>query len=223
MQKGDFVEIDYVAKMAGKDKVFDTTMEEKAKEYDIYKENYIYEPIHTVVGAGYVVEGMDDALLDINVGEEKTVEVPPEKGYGKRDPKLMVKVPLKEFKKHDVTPRPGLRMEVNGRWATVRNVTSGRVSLDFNHFLAGKTVIYNIKVNEKIEDLDEKIEILIKLNIGTELEYQYTDGTLRVKEGEEIEEKQKENLIDAVKKYIPKIKDVEFVESLEEAEEDNDN
>jgi FKBP-type peptidyl-prolyl cis-trans isomerase 2 len=218
MEKGDFVEIDYVAKLAGTSTVFDTTMEDEAKTNDIYKETFTYEPIRTVVGAEYVVEGMDEALLTMKVGEQGTVEVPPEKGYGKRNPKLIVKVPLKEFRKHKVMPRPGLRMEINGRWAVVRNVTSGRVSLDFNHFLAGKTVIYDLTINRKIDDLDEKITTLIKLTIGTELAYSQEEKTLRVKEKKDTEDELKENFLNAVKEYLPEIDSAEFVKEFPKKE-----
>ncbi|MEA1993893.1 MAG: peptidylprolyl isomerase [Euryarchaeota archaeon] len=214
MEKGDFVEIDYVAKMVGRNKVFDTTMESKAKEHGIHKENMTYEPIQTVIGAGYVVKGMDETLVTMDVGEEKNIEVPPEKGYGKRNPKLIVKVPLKEFKKHDVMPRPGVRMEINEQWATVRNVSSGRVSLDFNHFLAGKTVVYSIKINAKIDEIDEKVKILMKLNIGIELEYRLEEKELKIKEKEDTEDEMKENLLEAVREYIPEIKNVKFVKEL---------
>ncbi|HDM22478.1 MAG TPA: peptidylprolyl isomerase [Methanomicrobia archaeon] len=214
MQKGDFVEIDYVAKIAETDQVFDTTMEDKARKYKIYKENFKYEPIRVVVGAEYVIKGMDEALFKMNVGEEKTIEVPPEKGFGRRDPKLIVKVPLREFRKHNITPKPGIRIEINGRWATVRNVNSGRVNLDFNHFLAGKTLIYDIKINSKIEDIHEKIKILMKLNIGSELRYDLKDGLLEVEERKNIDNILKDNLIKAVKEYIPEIKEVKYVKEL---------
>jgi len=214
MQKGDFVEIDYVAKIAETDQVFDTTMEDKARKYKIYKENFKYEPIRVVVGAEYVIKGMDEALFKMNVGEEKTIEVPPEKGFGRRDPKLIVKVPLREFRKHNITPKPGIRIEINGRWATVRNVNSGRVNLDFNHFLAGKTLIYDIKINSKIEDIHEKIKILMKLNIGSELRYDLKNGLLEVEERKNIDNILKDNLIKAVKEYIPEIKEVKYVKEL---------
>ena len=214
MQKGDFVEIDYVAKIAETDQVFDTTMEDKARKYKIYKENFKYEPIRVVVGAEYVIKGMDEALFKMNVGEEKTIEVPPEKGFGRRDPKLIVKVPLREFRKHNIIPKPGIRIEINGRWATVRNVNSGRVNLDFNHFLAGKTLIYDIKINSKIEDIHEKIKILMKLNIGSELRYDLKDGLLEVEERKNIDNILKDNLIKAVKEYIPEIKEVKYVKEL---------
>ncbi|MCD6126975.1 MAG: peptidylprolyl isomerase [Methanomicrobia archaeon] len=214
MQKGDFVEIDYVAKIAETDQVFDTTMEDKARKYKIYKENFKYEPIRVVVGAEYVIKGMDEALFKMNVGEEKTIEVPPEKGFGRRDPKLIVKVPLREFRKHNITPKPGIRIEINGRWATVRNVNSGRVNLDFNHFLAGKTLIYDIKINSKIEDIHEKIKILMKLNIGSELRYDLKDGLLEVEERKNIDNILKDNLIKAVKEYIPEIKEIKYVKEL---------
>jgi len=218
MQKRDFVEIDYVAKIVETNKVFDTTMEDKAKEYKIYKENFKYEPIKIVVGAEYVIKGMDETLFKMSVGEEKSIEISPEKGFGRRDPKLIVKVPLREFRKHNMTPRPGIRMEINGRWATVRNVSSGRVNLDFNHFLAGKNLIYDIKINSKIDDIDEKIKILMRLNIGAELEYILEEGNLKIKNKKDIDDILKENLLKAVRDYIPKIKNVEYVEELKKEE-----
>lgn len=214
MQKGDFIEIDYVAKIVESNKIFDTTMEDKAKEHKIYKENLKYKPIKIVVGAEYVMKGMDEELFKMNVGEEKSIEIPPEKGFGKRDPKLIVKVPLKEFRKHNITPRPGIRMEINGKWATVRNVSSGRVSLDFNHFLAGKTVLYDVKINSKIDDIDEKIKILMKLSLGTELEYLLEEKNLKIKNKKKVEDILKENLLNAVKEYMPEIKNIEYVEEL---------
>jgi len=214
MQNGDFIEIDYVARIMETNKVFDTTMEDKAKKYKIYKENFKYEPIKIVVGAGYVIKGMDEALYKMNVGEEKSIEIPPEKGFGRRDPKLIVKVPLREFRKHKVTPRPGIRIEINGRWATVRNASSGRVNLDFNHFLAGKTLIYDIKINSKIDDINEKIKILMKLNIGAELEYLLEDEDLKIKNKKDIDDILKENLLKAVRDYIPEIKNAQYVEEL---------
>ena len=121
---------------------------------------------------------------------------------------------MREFRKHKVTPRPGIRMEINGRWATVRNVSSGRVNLDFNHFLAGKTLIYDIKINSKIDDINEKIKILMKLNIGTELEYLLEEGDLKIKNKKDIDNILKENLLKAVRDYIPEIKNMEYVEEL---------
>ena len=86
LQKGDFVRIDYIGKIKESGKVFDTTMEEIAKEHGIYDEKIDFKPAPIVVGANHVIKGLDEALVGLEVGEKKIVEIPPEKGYGKRDP-----------------------------------------------------------------------------------------------------------------------------------------
>ncbi len=163
MKNGDFVEIHYVGKIKESGKIFDVTDETIAKKANIYNEETTYEPIQAIVGAGHVIKGLDESLLDIEVGETKAFEVTPDKGFGKRDSSLLQTMHLNDFKKHGVFPRAGLKIEVNGHWATVRSVSSGRVKLDFNHPLAGKTLLYELTVLNKIDDLNEKIGSILKI------------------------------------------------------------
>ena len=85
MKNGDFVEIQYIGKIKDTGKIFDVTDETKAKQANIYNEGNKYEPVKIIVGAGHVIRGLDESLLDIEVGETKTFDIPPEKGFGKRD------------------------------------------------------------------------------------------------------------------------------------------
>lgn len=163
MKQGDFVEIQYVGKVKETGKIFDVTDEVKAKQANVYKEGNKYEPIQVVVGAGHIIQGLDESLLNIEVGETKTFDIPPEKGFGKRDSSLLQLLPLNDFKKHGLFPRAGLKIEINGHWATVRSVSSGRVKLDFNHPLAGKTLQYEVTISKKIDDLTEKINSILKV------------------------------------------------------------
>lgn len=163
MKNGDFVEIQYVGKIKDTGKIFDVTDETKAKQANVYTEGNKYEPIQVIVGAGHVISGLDDSLLDIEVGESKTFEITPDKGFGKRDPSLLQIMLLNDFKKHGIFPRAGLKIEINGHWATVRSVSSGRVKLDFNHPLSGKILLYEVTVLKKIEDLAEKINAILKV------------------------------------------------------------
>ncbi len=163
MKQGDFVEIQYVGKVKETGKIFDVTDEVKAKQANVYKEGNKYEPIQVVVGAGHIIQGLDESLLNIEVGETKTFDIPPEKGFGKRDSSLLQLLPLNDFKKHGLFPRAGLKIEINGHWATVRSVSSGRVKLDFNHPLAGKTLQYEVTLSKKIDDLTEKINSILKV------------------------------------------------------------
>jgi len=163
LKNGDFVEIQYIGKIKDTGKIFDVTDEVKAKQANVYKEGNKYEPIQVVVGAGHIIQGLDESLLNMEVGETKTFDIPPEKGFGKRDSSLLQLLPLNDFKKHGLFPRAGLKIEINGHWATVRSVSSGRVKLDFNHPLAGKTLQYEVTLSKKIDDLTEKINSILKV------------------------------------------------------------
>jgi len=161
LKNGDFVEIQYVGKIKETGKIFDVTDEIKAKQANVYNEGNKYGPIQMIVGAGHVIKGLDESLLDIEVGETKSFDIIPEKGFGRRDSSLLQIMHLNDFKKHGIFPRAGLKIEINGHWATVRSVSSGRVKLDFNHPLAGKSLLYEVTVLKKIEDLTEKINSIL--------------------------------------------------------------
>ena len=64
LQKGDFILIDYIAKVKETNEVFDTTKDEVAKKEHLHKEGEIYEPKLVVVGEGWVLKALDDALLN---------------------------------------------------------------------------------------------------------------------------------------------------------------
>jgi peptidylprolyl isomerase len=63
LQKGDFILIDYVAKIKETNEVFDTTKDEVAKKEHLHKEGEINEPKLVVVGEGWVLKALDDAIL----------------------------------------------------------------------------------------------------------------------------------------------------------------
>jgi peptidylprolyl isomerase len=65
----------------------------------------------------------------------------------------------------DITPTLGMRFEYGGKSATVRAIGAGRVLLDFNLPLAGKTLVYEATVKKKLETTDEKISALIHRRI----------------------------------------------------------
>ena len=63
LQKGDFILIDYVAKVKETNEVFDTTKEDVAKKEHLFKEGRIYEPKLVVVGeVGWVLKPLDDSI-----------------------------------------------------------------------------------------------------------------------------------------------------------------
>ena len=161
----EFILIDYVAKIKDTGEIIETTIAEEAKRAGIYSADKNYEPLLVILGEGRVIRGLEEALSQMNEGEEKEVEIPPEKAYGIRDPKKVKIIPLREFRKARVEPVPGRVVEINGALAVVRAVSGGRVQVDFNHPLAGKTLVYRIKVIKKLKDPVEKAKALIHRRI----------------------------------------------------------
>ncbi|MEM3153377.1 MAG: FKBP-type peptidyl-prolyl cis-trans isomerase [Candidatus Bathyarchaeia archaeon] len=167
LQKGDFILLDYVAKVKETGEVFDTTIEEVAKKERLYKEGEIYEPKLVVIGEGWVLKALDESLTNMEVGKTETVEIPPEKAFGARDPEKVRRVPLRHLTAKGITPTLGMRLEYDGKMATVRAIGAGRVLLDFNPPLAGKTLVYEVTVKRKLETPEEKIAALIHRRIPT--------------------------------------------------------
>jgi len=161
IEKGDFVLIDYVARVKETGEVFDATTEGVAKKERLYKEGEIYEPKLVVVGEGWMLKALDEGLLNFEVKKTASVEIPPEKAFGNRDPEKVKLVPLRRLIARGITPTLGMRLEYDGKLATVRTMGSGRVQLDFNPPLAGKTLVYEVTVDKKLETRTEKISALI--------------------------------------------------------------
>jgi peptidylprolyl isomerase len=161
LQKGDFVIVDYTARVKETSEVFDTTVEETAKKEHLYKEGEIYEPKLVVIGEGWVLKALDESLTGMEVVKTSSVEIPPDKAFGQRDPEKVKRLPLKQLLAKDITPSLGMRVEYGGKMATVRAIGAGRVLLDFNPALAGKTLVYEVTVKKKLETDEEKIGSLI--------------------------------------------------------------
>ncbi len=165
IEKGDFILIDYVAKIKETGEVFDTSLEEVAKKERLYKEGEIYEPKLMVVGEGWMLKALEEGLPNFELKKTASIEIPPEKAFGPRDPEKIRLVPLRRLTTRGITPQTGVRIELNGKLATVRTMGSGRVQLDFNPPLAGKTLIYDVTVQKKLETKVEKIIALIHRRI----------------------------------------------------------
>lgn len=164
VKNGDFIKLEYTGKIIETGDIFDTTNEELAEEKGIHSDKKTYGPISVIVGGGHVLKGMEDALVDMEAGEEKTIELPPEEAFGERDPSLIQLVPMSEFKKQGIKPQVGMAITSEGNTGIIRSVSGGRVRLDFNHELAGKSLEYQVKVAEIIEDDTEKVKSMIDLH-----------------------------------------------------------
>lgn len=221
LQKGDFILIDYVGKVKETGEVFDTTIEEIAKKERLYKEGEIYEPKLVVLGEGWVLKALEDEILKLDVGTKSTIEIPPEKAFGPRDPEKVRLVPLRRLVAKGITPQIGMRIEYEGKMATVRTVGAGRVQLDFNPPLAGKTLVYEVTVQKKLETKTEKINALIHRRIPIvdiekfKLKITKTNITIEMPEDAfyiEGIQLAKRGIAMDIQKFFPEVTAVKFVE-----------
>lgn len=157
VEKGDFAEVEYTGSFG--DKVFDTSVESSGKDAGLTKGAYL--PLLVAVGKRDVIKGFDDALIGMERGKEKAFDVEPEEGYGKRKEDLVRLVPLKVFKQNKVNPVPGMVLNLDNMPARIQSVSGGRVRVDFNHELAGKTLGFHVKVLKIYKKLDEKASAVV--------------------------------------------------------------
>jgi len=170
VKKGDVIRLHYTGKIKETGEIFDTTREDVAKKAGIYSEKGIYGPVPIAVGAGHVLKGLDKRLEGLEVGRQYKIEIPPEEGFGRRDPKLIKTFTLGQFRRQGITPFPGMPVEIeseSGRKlkGRVLTVSGGRVRVDFNHPYAGKHLLYEVEIVEKVEDPIEKIKAMIELRL----------------------------------------------------------
>jgi len=223
IQKSDFVIIDYTGKVKETGEVFDTTSEEIAKENKLYKQGDIYESKLVVVGDGWVLKSLDEALLTFKLNKKETVEVPPENAFGNRDPEKVKLVPIRRLAARGITPRLGAQIEYDKKLATVRTMGSGRVTLDFNPPLAGKTLVYEVTVENQLKTDEEKISALIHRRIPVidveKFKLKTTTSSLTVNMPDEafyVEGIQlaKRGIAMDIQRFVPELTTVEFVESF---------
>jgi FKBP-type peptidyl-prolyl cis-trans isomerase SlyD len=105
-------------------------------------------PLTYTQGANQIIRGLENAVEGMTVGEAKHVVVPPEEGYGSKDLSKFREVP-----KTIVPEHVKVGMQLQGKDASgktiepvVKEIKDDTVVLDLNHPLAGKTLLFDVKV-----------------------------------------------------------------------------
>jgi len=108
------------------------------------------DPLEFTVGSGQVIKGFDDAMLDMQPGEKKTVNIPVDLAYGQRNDDMMMEYPKSEFPA-DMTPEVGMELHMSDNAGNVFPVVVAElqeetVLLDANHPLAGKDLVFELEL-----------------------------------------------------------------------------
>lgn len=133
-ENGMSVEVHYTGKHENGD-VFDSSIPRQ-------------QTLNIVIGSGQVIPGFDEALVGMTIGEKKTVVIKPENGYGERLDEAIQEMPLINLPEGVSV---GANLQGNGPqgqpiMATVESINGDVAMIDFNHPLAGKTIIFDIEL-----------------------------------------------------------------------------
>ena len=225
LEKGSLILLDYTAKIKDTNEIFETTRESDVKDSQNFDPSKKYEPRLLGVGEGWVLKGLDDALLNATINEHLNIEIPPEKAFGERDPSKVRMIPLRKLGEKANEIGVGDVVEIDERLGIVRFIGSGRVQVDFNHKYAGRTLVYDADIVKKIESDDEKISNLIRRRLPIEqsdVNYEKKDSVLEISIPEKIFlldglQIIKRGIVSDISKFVPQFKDIVFIERFSNA------
>lgn len=220
LEKGTLVFANYTAKVKDTGEGIESTVEEEAKKLNIYEATGRYEPRLIAVGEGWVIGGLDAEIKKLDVGQKKEIELTPEKAFGARDPTQVRMIPLRKFGEKADEMSVGDSVDVDNRLGVVRFIGSGRAQVDFNHRLAGKSIVYDVEVLKKLETDEEKVRALIDRRFageGSKVTFAIKEAQLDVEIPEDLfllEGLQiiKRGVSSDVFKFMPAVQDVKFTE-----------
>ena len=219
--KGSLLLVDYTAKVKDTGEVFETTSEEEAKKNSLHEHNVKYQPKLVSVGESWIIKGVDEALEKTSVGDKKTIEVAPDKGFGERDVGKIRKIPLRKLGEDAEKVSIGDPVEVDGKNGIVRFIGAGRVQIDYNHRFAGKTILYDINVLKELKSDEEKATGILKRWIPVKddkILFKKTGNALDITMPEEMF---RADNLPAVKhlvqtdifKFVPTLEKINFIET----------
>ncbi len=151
---GDRVAIDYVGRFED-GTVFGTSKHAVAADHGLAaaedRDPDDYGPLTFTVGEGEVIEGLDDAVRGLSVGAETTATVPPAAAYGEVREDRFREYDRETFEAMvDADAEVGLHVHArNGLHGDVVAVRADTVEVDFNHELAGRTLVFEIEVVDR--------------------------------------------------------------------------
>lgn len=213
MQKGDFIRINYVGRLESGE-IFDLTYEDVAKKENIYNPTFKYKPVPLVVGAGFVITGLDNAIIDMKVGEKRTVEMEPKDAFGERDHNNVRVVHKNLFKKQNMEPKQGMIIDFSGIKGRVQSVSAGRVMVDFNNPLAGKKLEYDLEIVGKIDNPEDQVKGILEFfginNVKVLISGKTVD--VEVKLPTELKEKISQLILTNVKPNGENLENVRFID-----------
>jgi len=144
VKNGDTVRVHYTG-----------TLERSGDEFDSSRREG-RDPLEFTVGAGQVIPGFEAGVLGLEPGGTAVITIVPEEGYGPKHDQLVQKVSLSDFAE-DTPPEVGGMVNLvapDGEHlpGMIAAIEDGEVTLDFNHPLAGETLVFDLELVEIVDE-----------------------------------------------------------------------
>ncbi len=135
VQKGDTIKVHYHGRLTD-----GSTFDSSANR----------EPLEFKVGSGMVIKGFDDGVTGMSIGDKKTINIPAAEAYGEVLDEQIIVFPIDKFPE-DLKPEPGMQLQMNDGQGhvvpvVITAVSTTEVTLDANHPLAGKELIFDLEL-----------------------------------------------------------------------------
>ena len=116
---------------------------------EVIDQNSESEPLEFLVGSSQIISGLEKALQGLSAGECKEVIVAPQEAYGEYRVDYLQEVPREQFE--GIELKEGMTLFGHGEdgrsvQVTVKSFNDESVMIDYNHPLAGQTLIFDVKV-----------------------------------------------------------------------------
>lgn len=137
VQEGDEIRVHYTGKL------------EDGTVFDSSKDR---EPLQFKVGSGMMIKGFDEAVRGMEIGESKTAQISSDNAYGEHNDQMIVRLSKDKFPEH-IKPEVGQQLSMQSQEGqpipvVVTDIENDEVTLDANHPLAGKDLVFEIEVVE---------------------------------------------------------------------------
>lgn len=156
---GDNISVNYTGWRQSDGKMFDTNIESVAKQNNLFDPERTYTPFQFIVGKKKVIQGFDEGVIGMKVGDSKTLTIPPEKGYGVTNPALIQAMPRME------------NVSATREIPKVFNVTLDQFenALGPNHTIGEIVKIPDTNLNVTILNITSNVTLSYNLKAGNEI------------------------------------------------------
>lgn len=118
-------------------------------------------PLEFIAGKGQIIPGLESKLVDMEANETADVMVEPKDGYGEYNEEAVQLLPKEQFAGIELTE--GMSLYGTGEngetvQVVVKSFTENEVTIDYNHPMAGKTLMFSVVITSARAATEEELQ-----------------------------------------------------------------